>query len=608
MVELIFRLCLASLIAYVSRTNGSPSFEVAHPLTTGYGLAVIALYVIGLRWSRLAVSLQASIDAALISIFAGASGSLNTFGFLALAPAIYAISRRNAHPLVASAAGTSMYLGFFLFAKGVPALDFHAKALAITIAATMALPRPISIPSVESDSVEFTEPQTISPEEPEELISLRETHRQLLDRYQALENERQRELALRSLATFRPLISPLPELCSRIAGATEAEAIALYVRSESADDLVIQGTFGDWSDAVRDSALPLHPNAPADSARWALESQIAELVGDAQSSTAVLVRDGRIIGLLLARSPREQAVKLHEIADAVATIVVEDAENRRTQNRLREAEILYSVASVAQGAQSRNSLAERIVRELSTLVKADGLAIAWTDEGAIETTAKSGLPFEIDSILQCAGKSGVEGWLHAGTPEIAAFRTLSDPHCHAMKAHENRIGSLFLIPLQSGDHPFGYLAAFTHRSGGLDTADLLSLRTIGIEVSRTLARINNGPSEEGLVSPSDFHDMTRAGGAIVYIEPNIGAVSTEGIGLAIRQFAHLVRSKLPAKGIVCRRDQGDLIAFLSDMTYESATRWANEIQAIASMVRLPEGTFRVRTKVAHLPSRIHNAA
>jgi len=603
MVELIFRLCLASLIAYWSRTQGSPPFELAHPITIGYALAAILFYAIARRWARLGVSLQAVTDSLAIAVFAGSSGSLNTFGFLAMAPAVFAISRRNAHPLVAAAAGSSMYVGFFLFAKGVPAMDFHAKALAITIAATMAMPRPVPSPVADAEEAPVAEQESLFVTEPEELTSLRETHRQLIDRYQSLENERQRELALRTLATFRPLVSPLPELCSRIAGAIEADAIALYVRAESADDLVVQGTFGDWSDSVRDMAIPIHPNASADQARWTLEAQVLELVG-APCSTATLIRDGRIIGLLVARSAHEQAVKLQEIADAVTTIVVEHAENHRIQSRLREAEILYSVASVAQGAQSRNSLAERIVRELSTLVKADGLAIAWTDEGVLDPIAKSGQTFEVENVLIFEGHVGVEGWLRTGAPEISAFRTIGDSHCHPNRAIENRVGSLLLIPLQSGERPFGYLAAFTHRSGGLDTSDLLSLRTIGIEVSRTLARINAGPTEEGLVSPSDFHDMTRTGGAIVYIEPNVSAGSAESMGAAIRQFAHLVRGKLPAKGIVCRRDQGDLIAFLNEMSYESAARWANEIQSIASMIRLPEGTFRVRTKVAHLPSRI----
>lgn len=607
MFELILRLCIAASVAYFSRETGTPPFEWAFPITIAYGFWAIGCTLVARRWEPLGSSLVTMADVAAVGVFAGASGALNTFGFLAAIPAVYAISRRSAHPLVASAAGLSMYLGFMLFAKGVPALDFHFKALAITLAAGVAIPkttRRVSLAEPSTDdqtlTVTLAAPMTNDESLSEELELLRATNERLAERQRRIEDQIRRDAAVKELVGARP--ESITELANIVAHVTESEAVAIYVRSESADDIVIQGASGTWPRALRDTAIPIMPGETPEGMRWAIEAQVSGLLDEGHHSTVLLTQADRLIGLAVVRHDQAHDANLDEIADIITTMVVEIAEKRRTRNRLRESEIQYAVASITQGATTKSSLAERVVRELSTLVEADGLSIVWTEDHESTVAAQSGAEFDIAPVLSLKHGPGVDGWLATGAPEIAAFRTMSDPHCSPAEAMQSRIGSFIMIPLQSGHHPFGFLLAATHRSGGLDTADLLSLRTLGIEISRSIARLDQAPIEEGLVTPTEFHELTRVGGAIVYIEP------LNSSGDAIRQFAHIVRGKLPATGIVCRRDQDDLLAFLSGYSHKQAVSWANEIQALASMISAGNRPLAVRTKVAYLPNRVISAA
>jgi GAF domain len=605
MVELIFRLSIAALVAASSRQTGTPPFELAYMITTAYAFWSIACALLSRKWLVLGSSFQLLADVSAIGVFTGASGALNGFGFLAVIPAIYSINRRQAHPIMASVAGMSMYLGFALFAKGVPALDFHAKALAITLAGCFAVPkRQVAVASepVVAESVEVAAVEQTSPE----LEDLRSTHERLLERQRRLEEQVVRDRAAKELVSFRPESDPHHELARKIAEVTGSEAVVIYVRAESADDLVVQGTYGEWPTVLRDTAIPLLPGEKADGMRWAIESQVSGLLDEGHHSTTLLHREDRVIGLVVARCDQSNPLCLDEFSEIVSTHIIEIAEKSRIQNRLRESEIQYAVASVTQGAITADSLAERAVRELSTLVRADSMSIVWTYDGEAQVAATQGESLDVIPILSLRQGLGLDGWLHAGAPEIAAFRTMVDPHCNPGEAMHSRIGSFILIPLQSGPTPFGFLVAATHRSGGLDTADLLALRTLGIELSRTISRLNQPVVEEGLVTPTEFHELTRVGGAIVYIEP----IRSEGaqIDQAVRQFSHVVRGKLPTTGIVCRRDQDDLLAFLSGFSHDDAVSWANEIQALASMISTGNKPLAVRTKVAYLPNRVISAA
>lgn len=618
MVELILRLSLIGGAAYAAQKTG---MSTVVPILGGLGGFSILTAILS-RWAKsFAPSLQAVADSAVIAYVAGQAHSLNTFGFLVAIPPVYAIARRGASPLIASLCAITLYGAFAMFAKGAPAPDFHAKVFAVVLLATFAqratlrstiisteeIAGPAEV-EIQSQPAPAVEPAALPLPAAEPEADYAQAHIARLERQILLER------GIAELMAIRPNGNALPQIAATLNEVLEAEAVAIYVRAESEDDLIVQAHAGSWPAMLLDSAIPLIPGESADGMRWAIQAQIAGLTDEGEHISTPLIRNDRLVGFALVRTSRDNAsIELEELASCLSTLVVEDAEARRSSRRAEEAELLYAIAGIAQGSLTPQSLANRIVRELSSLVRADGLSIVWTS-GIEGEPATHGEPFDINPLLTFSQGLGIDGWVRAGTPEIAAFRTLGDRRCDAGEALRSRVGSFILIPLQSGDLPFGYIVAATHRAGGLDTSDLLTMRLIGIELSRTIARLlQPAGSDEGIVTPVEFHEMTRVGGAIVYIEASNRErlARTHGdrhVDRAIRQFTNLVRGKLPAAGIVCRRDQDDLLAFLSGWGHEDAARWANEIQALASMIAVEGEPLAVRTKVANLPNRVISAA
>ncbi len=629
MVELIFRLLLIGGAAYAAKFYALP--EIAMPILGGLAGWTLLSALISRRWLALGASLQVLGDSVVIAFAAGKMGSLNTFGFLVALPAVYGIARRGAHPIVASLAASMLYGAFAMFAKGVPAPDFHAKVFAITLLGSLAMRRPAPAPQshreleVLPEMAEQTElepsataPSLPTPSPSESQVSA-PGEGALVAHIARLERQILHEKSIAELMAIRPNGHALRDVASTLRDVLEVGATAVYVRSESDDDLVIQATAGEWPTMLLDTAIPMIPGETADGMKWAIQAQIAGLTDDGDHASVLLTHADRLIGLVLIRHDgrEDAAAELQELAPTLTTLVVEDAEVRRTSRRAEEAELLYAFAGISQGSHTPQTLAQRVVRELGGLVRADGLTIVWTADqarqGGLETVTHGEL-FDVSSLLLFPNGMGIDGWMRAGTPEIAAFRALGDRRCDAGEALRSRIGSFILIPLQSGDQPFGFIVATTHRAGGLDTSDLLTMRLLGIELSRTISRLLQPTAqEEGIVTPQEFHEMTRVGGAIVYIEPTNRDRLTKSHGSAlvdrgIRQFTNIVRGKLPTAGIVCRRDQDDLLAFLSGWNHEEAARWANEIQTLASMIAIEGEPLAVRTKVANLPNRVISAA
>lgn len=625
MVELIFRLILIGGAAFAAKLYALP--EITMPILGGLAGWTLLCALISRRWLALGASLQVLGDSAVIAFATGRMGSLNTFGFLVALPAVYGIARRGAHPIVASLSASMLYGAFAMFAKGTPAPDFHAKVFAITLLGSLAMrrPAPVAQPEMEAESAiqaevelqtEASSPPTPSPSAVQASSQGEGAHAAHIAR---LERQILHEKSIAELMAIRPNGHALRDVAATLRGVLDVEATAIYVRSESDDDLVIQASAGEWPTMLLDTAIPMIPGETADAMKWAIQAQIAGLTDDGDHASVLLTHADRLIGLVLIRHEgrEDTANELQELAPALTTLIVEDAEVRRTARRAEEAELLYAFAGISQGSQTPQSLAQRVVRELSSLIRADGLSIVWTADQARQEgpdIVTHGQLFDVSSLLLFPNGMGIDGWLRAGTPEIAAFRALGDRRCDAGEALRSRIGSFILIPLQSGDQPFGFIVAATHRAGGLDTSDLLTMRLLGIELSRTISRlIHPTAQDEGIVTPQEFHEMTRVGGAIVYIEPTNRDRLTKNHGSAlvdrgIRQFTNIVRGKLPSSGIVCRRDQDDLLAFLNGWNHEEAARWANEIQALASMIAIEGEPLAVRIKVANLPNRVISAA
>ena len=118
---------------------------------------------------------------------------------------------------------------------------------------------------------------------------------------------------------------------------------------------------------------------------------------------------------------------------------------------------------------------------------------------------------------------------------------------------------------------------------------------------------------EGLCTPKEFQEAVgqHPFGCLVYLEPIrldelIATFGKPALDHAARTLAHRLLSQLPAGGLLCRRPEGDLVAYLRDVEETFARSWANEATTLASMAPLktPDGRVRVpygiRAKVARL--------
>ena len=339
---------------------------------------------------------------------------------------------------------------------------------------------------------------------------------------------------------------------------------------------------------------------------------------------SVLLKDrGRMVGMVCLFHPSvkalEEAVdRANEASDITASLVHAQMEREEERRRLRETEILYSVSSTSAGADTPQSVAARVLRELADTMRVDGISISFLDEGDAFPIVTQGYAPRMMDAMSFASGSGVQGWLKTGAPELAILDTFDDQRLPKEEALKKRVGSLVVIPIQFGTEPFGFLTAMTQRVGGIDSGRLETLRVVGAELSQAIARMRSERRDpEGLTTPAEFHEIVGSGpGCMVYLEVLRREELTEKYGapaieLAVRKFAARMRSKLPTGGALCRRDEGDYVVFLRDMDEAFARSWANDAAATASMIALttPDGRARIplalRAKVASLEQQKH---
>ncbi len=292
----------------------------------------------------------------------------------------------------------------------------------------------------------------------------------------------------------------------------------------------------------------------------------------------------------------------------MSQVLKKDDESRR----LREAEVLYGVASVSLGAESKQNLITRVLREIGDAIQVDHLAGFVVDGTDARLVTTVGASHRIMDHLSFAYGAGVTGWLATQSPEVIAPDALDDDRIDRAVALKSRIGSLAVIPIMDGDVALGFITASTHRVGGIDRARLETLRAVTAELTQALIRQEPGVDAPlGAMTPTEFYATFRKGGAghfvyfdIVNREPLQKEFGKPAIDAAMRKITHRLRMRLPSGGGMCRRDEGDFVAYLSGMTDDTASRWGNDSAGLLNGLHLttPDGRhklgFIIRAKVA----------
>jgi GGDEF domain-containing protein len=159
----------------------------------------------------------------------------------------------------------------------------------------------------------------------------------------------------------------------------------------------------------------------------------------------------------------------------------------------------------------------------------------------------------------------------------------------------------------------------THRVGGITEEEMAMLRIVAGEMGQAWARLEPAlaAEEPHITTPAEFRQKIAAGrhGALVYLDVVKQDALVEKFGQpsfdkALREAAVRLKSLLPAGGFLCRRAEGDYVAFLPEQSEEAARRWAAQAVAAASLVPVttPDGRARIpmnlRAKVAVLSPQL----
>lgn len=624
MFELIARLLLALSASLAAFRFGSPSeFEWvggASALFAALGVVVFLFERRGLRNPGVA-GFSAVADAFLFAFALASVGRLDAFGYVVLAPLAYAAARFGSHPsAMAPLAAAALLVADALVARHTqPSLGLLGTVgLVAAIGLLMTQRR-----TVMSESQPLGEPvlPPSDPESPDETIEptaylqLRESYRALRDEFRQLQiRSRQDRLLVKLIETRHSKGAEFyKSVASTMAKLTRVDQAILHTYAQFSDAFVVRGVEGDVPMAMSQQALHVDmslglssvPKQAADRLR-ALQSSDDKLT----SANIVLLDQGRPCGMLTLRcedpdvldEARRQA---EESAPILAWLLRESAAQRRTEARLREAELLYEIASATAGAQSPETLASRVVSELGESFDWDHLAVSFLDGTDILHVAGRGQNLRFLETMSFAYGPGVAGWLKIGAPELALFDVFEDQRCDRAEALRQRVGSFCAIPIQFDEAPYGILTVSTPVAGGIDVHEQHTLRLVAAELGQAIGRlVEQSQRESGLMTAKEFQSAVAAAGEgwLVYLEPLKKGEILETFGRpalmrAQRTFARKLRAKLPVGGMLCRRTEGDFVAFLPGSSEPFAHSWANEAAAMASMVAI-EGAGGMRKPLA----------
>ncbi len=630
MGELALRCCVALAAFAVSIATGKPDFDFtwkASALALAYSSFLYMVEKKGYRNSGVA-GIAAVVDAAWIAAFLSDAHVLQHYGFLVLAPMLWATGRYEAEaasmaPLVAS----TIMVGSNLFGGE----GFTAPVMLHTLGVLV-----VGLLGQQTRVVVKEKPVYITPETvgeptaaPGDNNELRATYRALRQHTEELQRRHRKDQAIVKLfdSINRPSDNPFQGLADATRESSGADGVVVFGAADGGRKLVAEAAAGKFPVGSAETFFELPAGLSDAQARHIFEKRFNAIKteGDrTQIGTSLLKKGGRIVGMVAmfcqSLKALEDALQLvSDAGDSLSHLFAGQRERDMERRRLRETELLYTVATTAQGSESRQNLVSRVVRELGEVLRLDHLAVSFLEGDSADMVAMRGLPVQPIDAMSFAYGAGIRGWLKLGAPEVVMTDALADDRFPKAEAIKKRIGSVAVVPIQFGEEPYGFLTAATHRVGGLDNARLETIRIVSAELGHALARHEQGGRDpEGLMTPREFQDCLKhmGRGCLVYLdvprrEELVETYGRPAYDMAVRKFAMRMRAKLPTGSGLCRRDEGDYVVALRDVGDQFARSWANEAAATASMVALttPDGRARIplalRAKVAAFGPQNH---
>lgn len=620
MFELGTRLAIAAAACAAAYGGNSMGFVFqTAALFAAYSILLFQLESRGFRTAAVSM-VAACVDAGTLALVLGRLGLLSSFGFAVLAPAAFAANRHGANAqIMGPMSAAALMCSHIFFASG--GLD---RNVYIQIASVLAIGLALNSRRV---IVKVAEPvlpssETLQREEDQDVLRLRESFRRLKEHFQEVTRRSQRDRTAVSIieAIQKEGADPIEALAGAIAAQTSAEGAILYSPAQFERRLVVCGTGGDVPAKLATGSLEIDLRQPLRQIEEELVAAARDTLGArsrVHTFTSVLRSKGRVRGAicLVHEDPyrlNEAGEILEEVGPIVASLLHNGLEKRSTAARIAVAELLYEFASRIGGAKTASTLASRCIHELIDLLRLDSVGVFRIDGSNTITLAKRGKSTSFLETMSFATGSGMEGWIALGSPELLIPDVHTDSRCSSAASLKHRIGSMALIPIRFSEVPYGYLVACTDRVGGIDTEQIDLLRSLTGELTTAIARLEGlGDESSGIATPAELQEAAADcdSGALVHLEPIRRSQVIESIGkpafeAAMREFARKLRLHLPARALVAKRDEGDMVVLLRNVTMDFARSWANEAAALASFigVRVLESGSRVplpmRAKVA----------
>lgn len=447
-------------------------------------------------------------------------------------------------------------------------------------------------------------------------LELREKFRRLQDAYRALETSSRRDRV--AVELFETRIGPptgfADRLARRIATITRSRSATLYSVSTVGGSLVRCGGYGDNAPEPGETELlisqPMNPELTPEDALQTLREAGSNRAG------IPISLEGKVVGLVEVEgiSPtRCEEARLHveDMQAEIAQLLTEFQQKEDLVRRSGEAELLYELRGVREGAESRLAVAERFVRELSEILPTENIGVFLLDQSKPIPLARVGNSLLLIEDLSFAAGPGIEGWIQIGSPELLMHDVRQDGRCPQEAALKARIGSYLLVPISNDGLTQGFVAAARPAAGLLGYKAAETLRLAAVELAHALF-----PSAtRGLMTPTEFHkfaseqDGVLAQFQVLRVEALEASFGKVGMSHAMRQFSQRLRARLPESAGMCRRPQGEFLAFIPKLTPSQAESWVNEVVAYSSMIdlRTPDGNRRIplslRGKVAGTRSK-----
>lgn len=606
MVELAIRLGSALLAVGAALANVGLPFDPAWRASAffaTYSLLSFGLERRGMRNAGVS-GLFAVADSGVTLILLAASGQIEHFGFLALVPPAYAALKHSADAVAMAPIVAALYLMASNLFQGPGWTPVVLGQTVGTLLLGLLGAQRTRILKVK-EIVEVPGESPLSESDLQSVFDLREKYRVMRDHAQDVERKSRRD---RTIVRLREALDGkeggLEALCRRLREVLDVQGLAIFT---ALDDLFLpQCSAGAVPNSVRDESL----HFPDFLGEWQLKEKLAaQLVsmGCEGSDLAVIVLKvrGRVEGLLVLHESRrtllDQAIdQAGEINEYLTRMIAAELDKEKLEVRTRHAELLYHVAGVTQGADSVDHLAMRVVRELWEGSRIDHVSAYFFNDGDIELAAQKGATGNPLSLFDGELPQDV------GQMELYAPIVGDSPAFDRIEALKRRIGSLVVLPLGADGDADGFLAVYTHRAGGIDSATLEMLRSVAQETGQALARFQDDQVRPyGLATPREFHGAVKAAdsGSLVVLEvlKRDELVETFGkpaLDQATRAFAIKLRAVMPKNGVMCRRADGDFMVLLRGRDEATARTWAARAAATASLIPVAQPGTRKRAPLA----------